>query len=155
MTSGKVEAIYIAHQRGEPTILVDQAHAVPGMGIEGDRYYGRLDIPSNHPRPAREITLIEMEAIESMNQVDGIHLQPGETRRNIITRGVALNDLVDHVFYVGTVQLRGVRLCQPCQYLADRTDPRVLASMSDRGGLRAEIVTEGIIQINDSITTTA
>ena len=154
MTSGKVEAIYIAHQQGEPTILVNQVHAVPGMGIEGDRYFGRHDIPSKHARPGREITLIELEAIESMNQEEGIPIKPGETRRNIITRGIALNELVDRVFYVGNVQLRGVRLCQPCQYLADRTDPRVLASMSDRGGLRAEIITEGIIHINDTITTT-
>jgi MOSC domain-containing protein YiiM len=155
MTRGKVEAIYIAHQQGEPTILVDQAHAVPGMGIEGDRYFGRHDISSKHARPGREITLIELEAIVSMNREEGIPINPGETRRNIVTRGIALNELVDRVFYVGNVQLRGVRLCQPCQYLADRTDPRVLASMSDRGGLRAEIVTEGIIHINDIITTTA
>ena len=155
MTSGKVVGIYIAHQRGEPTIVVDQAHAVPGMGIEGDRYFGRNDIPSSHGRPAREITLIEMEAIESMREADGIQITPDQTRRNIITHGIALNDLVDQLFCVGNVQLHGVRLCEPCQYLADRTDPRVLASMSNRGGLRAEIITEGIIHINDKITTTA
>ncbi|MGE5123797.1 MAG: MOSC domain-containing protein, partial [Acidobacteriaceae bacterium] len=89
-----------------------------------------------------------------MQAEDGIPITPSGTRRNIITRGVALNDLVDCLFYVGKVQLRGLRLCEPCQYLADRTDPRLLTSMLNRGGLRAEIVTEGYININDIITTT-
>jgi MOSC domain-containing protein YiiM len=64
-----------------------------------------------------------------------------------------LNDLVGHLFSIGTIQLRGVRLCEPCQYLANRTDPRILSSMTHRGGLRADIITEGIIHINDIITT--
>lgn len=153
MTSGTVTGIYIAHQRGEPTISVKQAHAVPGMGIEGDRYYGRNDLPSRHAKPGRQITLIEIEAIESMQKEDGIPITPDQTRRNIITQGIALNALVDRKFYVGDVQLVGVRLCEPCQYLADRTDPRVVTSMSNRGGLRAEIISEGIIHINDTITT--
>lgn len=153
MARGKVEGIYIAHQRGEPTYAITQAHAVPGMGIEGDRYFGRSDIPSRHGKPAREITLVAMEAIESLQQDDGIQIAPGETRRNIITRGIELNELVDRLFYVGNVQLKGIRLCEPCQYLADRTDPRVLSSMTNRGGLRAEIITEGIIHVNDPIIT--
>ncbi len=154
MTDGKVVGIYIAHQRGEPTILVEQVHAVPGMGLEGDRYFGRSDIPSRHAKPAREITFVEIEAIESMEAEDGIPITPAETRRNIITRGIALNGLVDRLFYVGNVQVRGLRLCEPCQYLADRTDSRLLTSMSNRGGLRAEIVTDGYINIDDIITTT-
>jgi MOSC domain-containing protein YiiM len=155
MTSGKVEGIYIARKKGEPTIFVEHAHAVPGMGIEGDRYFGQQDSTTRHAKPGREITLIEMESIESMSQEDGIQISPGQTRRNIITRGIALNKLVDHQFSIGSVQLHGVRLCEPCQYLASRTDLRVLTSMAHRGGLRAEIITEGIIHINDLITVPA
>jgi len=154
MTTGTVEAIYIATHQGEPTFPVEQIRAVPGMGLEDDRYYGRKDIPSSYPNPAREVTLIEMEAIEAMQRVDGINISPMQTRRNITTRGISLNDLVNSLFFIGDVQLKGVRLCEPCQYLADRTDPRLLNSMSHRGGLRAEIITEGIIRIHDIITTT-
>jgi len=96
--------------------------------------------------------LIEMEAIESMRDDEGINISPEQTRRNILTRGISLNELVDHDFSVGDVQLHGVRLCEPCQYLADRTDQRVLQSMVHRGGLRADVVSAGIIRINDLIT---
>jgi MOSC domain-containing protein YiiM len=56
------------------------------------------------------------------------------------------------LFFIGNIQLRGVRLCEPCQYLADRTDPRILKAMAHRGGLRADIITEGNIHIDDTIT---
>jgi MOSC domain-containing protein YiiM len=153
MTSGKVVGIYIAKNQGDQTILVDHAHVVPGMGIEGDRYFKTSINPDAHPKPGREITLVEMEAIESMQEVDGVEITPGQTRRNIVTRGIVLNDLVGRLFHIGSIQLRGVRLCEPCQYLANQTDPRILRTMAHRGGLRADIITEGVIHINDSITT--
>ena len=153
MTIGKVVAIYIAKKRGEPTVLVEQAHVVPGMGIAGDRYFNHSSNRDIHSKPGREITLIEMEAIESMRDVDRLQITPDQTRRNIVTSGIALNNLVGHLFSVGNIQMRGVRLCEPCQYLANRTDPRLLVSMAHRGGLRAEIITDGIIHTNDIITT--
>lgn len=150
--SGIVKAIYIANAKGEPTTLVDQVHVIPGLGIEGDRYYQLLLNPDKPPKPGRELTLIELEAVEYMRDVDGVQITPEQTRRNIITSGITLNDLVGCEFQIGNVQLRGLRLCEPCQYLADHTDTRVLQSMVHRGGLRAEIITEGIICINDIIT---
>ena len=151
MTAGKVEAIYIAPQRGEPTVSVPEVHVVPGMGIVGDRYYLPRTSPTSGSKPGKELTLVAIEAIEDMQNQDGIRITPAETRRNIITRGVSLNDLVGRDFFIGEIKLRGVRLCNPCQYLADRTDPRVLSSMAQRGGLRAEVITEGNIHINDII----
>lgn len=153
MHFGKVEGIYITPHRGEPTILVEQVHVVPGMGIEGDRYFTQPGKSGDHSKPGREITLIEMEAIEAICQEDDIYITPDQTRRNIVTRGVSLNDLVGRVFKIGTIQLRGIRLCEPCNYLASRTDPRIMHTMAHRGGLRAEIISEGIIHINDIITT--
>ena len=153
MSIGKVEGIYISPNRGEPTMLIDQAHVVPRMGIEGDRYFTRHGTRKADSKPGREITLIEMEAIEAICQEDGISITPDQTRRNIVTRGVSLNDLVGQHFKIGTIQLRGIRLCEPCNYLAGRTDPRILHSMAHRGGLRAEIISEGIIHINDVIIT--
>jgi MOSC domain-containing protein YiiM len=151
VSTGKVVAIYIAPSQGEPTMYVDQAHLVPGRGIEGDRYYNPTGTSGINPNPERELTLIEIEVIEAICQEDGIPLTPDQTRRNIITRGIPLNDLVGQVFTIGNIKLRGIRLCEPCNYLAGRTDPRILSSMAHRGGLRAQIISEGFIHLNDAI----
>ena len=152
VSSGMVMAIYIAPSRGEPTIAVDQAHLVPGKGIEGDRYFSPIKMTENNPNPEKELTLIEYESIDAIRQDDGISLTPAQTRRNIITRGISLNDLVGREFSIGDIKVKGIRLCEPCNYLAGRTDPRILSSMAHRGGLRAQIITEGVIHPNDSIT---
>jgi MOSC domain-containing protein YiiM len=150
MTAAQVVGIYIATHHGEPTIRVEQAHLIPGRGIEGDRFFIQ-DTSNNNQRSDREITLIEMEAIETVHQEDCIQISPDQTRRNIVTRGIRLNELVGKVFAVGEIQLRGIRLCEPCDYLASRTDPRVKQSFSHRGGLRASILTEGNIRLSDTI----
>ena len=152
MTNGRVEGIYISPNRGEPTIFVEHVHVVPGMGIEGDRYFKPPGTTEARSKPGCELTLIEIEAIEAICKEDGIQITPDKTRRNIVTRGVSLNELVGSVFTIGNIQLRGVRLCEPCNYLANQTDPRILNSMAHRGGLRAEIISEGIIHIKDVIT---
>ena len=150
--AGKVVAIYIAPAQGEPTVYIEQAHLVPRMGIEGDRYYYLAQKSGKDSKSGHALTLVEMEAIEAICQQDGIPLTPDQTRRNIVTRGISLNDLVGRVFTIGAIQVRGVKLCEPCSYLAGRTDPRILSSMVNRGGLRAEIISEGIINLNDIIT---
>lgn len=152
MGDGTVEAIYIAPSRGAETIYMEHVHVVPGMGIEGDRYFDQPGPGGIHSKPGRELTLVESEAIEAICSKDGIPLSPDKTRRNIVTRGVSLNDLVGVEFMIGEVRVRGIRLCEPCDYLAGRTDPRILVSMVHRGGLRANILTEGIIQIHDRIS---
>jgi MOSC domain-containing protein YiiM len=151
MAHGKVVGIYITPERGQPTLSVEQIYVLPGKGIKGDRYFRQTEKGEVHSKSGQEITLIEMEAIESLVSA-GIQVTPGETRRNIITAGVPLNDLVDCSFMVGDIQLKGVRLCEPCNYLANLTDSRILAALAHRGGLRAEIITEGSIHLNDTIT---
>jgi MOSC domain-containing protein YiiM len=151
MAIGKVIGIYIAQNQGDKTVSVNQVHVVPGKGIEGDRYFNKPTNSEGKLVTGREITLIEMEVIESMRDVDGLQITADQTRRNIVTRGISLNDLVGQLFNVGNIQLRGIRLCEPCQYLANRTDPRILKVMAHRGGLRADILTEGIIHVNDII----
>jgi MOSC domain-containing protein YiiM len=131
---------------------MEQVHVLPGHGIQGDRYFQKPGASNAKTRTGREITLIEIEAIESMCQ-DGVRITPDQTRRNIITRGIALNDLVGKTFMVGEIQLKGIRLCEPCDYLASRTDPKIKQSMVHRGGLRADILSEGAVHIDDPITT--
>ena len=97
------------------------------------------------------MTLIEIEALEALRRDYEIELEPGAARRNIVTRGVALNHLVGREFSVGGVRLRGVRLCEPCAHLEKLSRKGVLRSLVHRGGLRADILSEGTIRPGDPV----
>ncbi|MCI0409312.1 MAG: MOSC domain-containing protein [Acidobacteria bacterium] len=130
---------------------VNEVHAVPGKGLEGDRYFTQTGTYSKKPRPDREVTLIEIEAIEALAREYKIALEPGAARRNIVTRGVPLNHLVGQEFRVGDVTLRGLRLCEPCAHLERLSHAGVREALIHRGGLRAQILTDGTIRVRDSI----
>ena len=130
---------------------VPHARAVPGRGLEGDRYFHQVGTYSNKPRPDSEVTLIEMEAIEALKQEHGIELDAGDARRNIVTRQVPLNHLVGREFQVGEVTLHGIRLCEPCSHVEKLTRTGVLRGLIHRGGLRAQILTDGAIRIGDAV----
>lgn len=149
--AGSVIAIYITPTPAAPTQSVEQVRAVPGMGLEGDRYFGPAGEGHKRPGAGRAITLIEIEAIQALQSELGVPFTAAESRRNIVTQNVPLNHLVGQEFQIGQVRLRGVRLCEPCTHLADLTDPRVSSALVHRGGLRAEILNEGIIHVGDPI----
>jgi MOSC domain-containing protein YiiM len=96
--------------------------------------------------------LIESEAIEALKRDYGIELQPGDSRRNIVTRGVPLNHLVGCEFKIGAVTLRGIELCEPCAHLQKLTQQGVVRGLVHRGGLNAEILTDGLIRPGDAVT---
>ncbi len=151
--SGTVEGIYIAAQAEALPSPVDAATAVAGKGLEGDRYFDDEGTFSDDPRSdGRDITLVEAEAVEGLARDTGIELTPAETRRNVLTRGVALNDLVGRRFTVGEVECVGRRLCDPCDHLQKLTQPGVLKGLVDRGGLRADVVRGGVIRSGDEVT---
>lgn len=152
MWKGIIVAISIAPAEGKPMISLDEAHAVPGRGLAGDRYFLGTGYFSPHHSPSHELTLIEGETIDALNEeYPDLHLQLGDTRRNLVTRGVPLNHLVGHVFQVGAVRLRGMRLCQPCLHIAQLTHHHVLSGLVNRGGLRAQILTDGMIYNGDPV----
>ena len=151
MPIGKLVAIYITAETGRPMVEVPQAQAIPGTGLEGDRYASGSGLYSNTPGTGRQVTLVEAEAIEALNQEENLGLKAIQTRRNLLTRGVPLNHLVGKEFRVGAVMLRGVRLCEPCDYLAGLTQPEVLPGLVHRGGLRADILSSGVIRPDDEI----
>ena len=80
-----------------------------------------------------------------------VELAPGESRRNLVTRGVALNHLVGRDFQIGEVKARGIRLCEPCDHLQRVTGRELIKGLRHRGGLRAQILTQGTIRIGDSV----
>jgi MOSC domain-containing protein YiiM len=152
---GHVEAIHIAPAVGAPMVSLDRARADAGIGLEGDRYASRAGHWSDGEiadRDAdRDLTLIEAEVIEDLAATDGIVLAPGETRRNVTTRGIRLNDLVGRRFRVGDAECEGVRLCEPCQYLNDSIGKPILRPLVHRAGLRAKIRKGGEIAVGAEV----
>jgi MOSC domain-containing protein YiiM len=137
--AGQVEAIRIApehEQLPEPVESID----VTDEGLPGDRYFGRGDI-----------TLVEAEALEAFRDDTGIELTHVEIRRQVLTRGVRLNDLLGKRFRVGEVEAVGAEWCEPCNHIESITHPGVLKGMVHRAGLRADIVQPGRIAVGDQV----
>lgn len=149
--NGHVIAIQITSDAGEKMFSVREVKAVAGKGLEGDRYLSERGKFSDKPGPARQLTLIELEAIEALQREESVELTPLESRRNIVTRGVPLNHLVSKRFRLGDVIARGVKLCEPCEYLEEITQKKIISGLTHRGGLRAEILEGGIIRVGDKI----
>jgi MOSC domain-containing protein YiiM len=148
----KVVQILIATGPLESARSVSTATALPGYGLEGDRYALGKGTFSKHPQmPDSELTLIQQEHIESFVAESGIPFTAIDARRNIVTLGIDLNGLVGHEFTIGSVTIRGLRLCEPCNYLAKQTSAEVLRGLVHKGGLRAQILTTGEIRVGDKI----
>ena len=151
MNEGIVVSIHIALTGAAPMKSVPAVRTVPGKGLEGDRYFSGLGTYSNQAGSGRDVTLIEIEALEALQRDYQIDLDPGLFRRNIVTRGVPLNHLVGQEFRVGDTILRGTRLCEPCSHMEKLTRKGVMRGLIHRGGLRAEIVNGGTIRTGDTV----
>ena len=140
-----IERIYIRRTAGEPQIECDQVAMVAGAGIEGDRYFGC------HDEPGQNLTLVEAEEIEAFIKAQGRPYDLSITKRNFITRGVRLNELVGREFMIGDVRLRGVLLCEPCLFLGESlaTDKLSVAAAVEclvhKAGLRADVLMSGVV----------
>ena len=145
--AGRVETLAIADRAEASMQQVTAVRAIPGRGLEGDRYAKRAGTftPRGAQRAGYDLTLIEAEVLDELTLADGGRLGYAEARRNIVTRGVDLNGLVGHRFMVGEVECVGRRLCEPCAHLERLTRAGVLRGLIHKGGLRADIVTEGTI----------
>jgi MOSC domain-containing protein YiiM len=149
--TGQVISIQITSNAGEKMVQIKEARAIAGKGLEGDRYLNQTGKFSDKPGSGRQLTLIELESIEALQREQSIELSLVESRRNIVTHGVPLNHLVNRRFRLGEVVARGVRLCEPCEYLEELTQKKVIDGLIHRGGLRAEILQGGIIRVGDQV----
>lgn len=154
--AGRVERIHIAPDSGEDPEPVDEVDAVAGRGLRGDRYFedrGLWHQLEDPEQDASHVTFIEAEALEAIERDYDLTLDPGAHRRNITTRDIPLNHLVDEEFRVGEAVIRGVQLCEPCGYMqALAGEDGVGKALAHRGGLDAEIVESGTIAVGDSIS---
>jgi hypothetical protein len=144
--AGAVEGIFVAPKAGAPAQALQSVRALAGEGLEGDRHVaGTGTFPSGLPGSA--LTLIEAEVCESFAPP----LSGTEHRRNVVTRGIDLNALVGHEFLLGTVRCRGMRLCEPCTVVDRYASQPVLRALVHRGGLRADILQDGVVRVGDAI----
>jgi MOSC domain-containing protein YiiM len=146
-----LQSIWIVADAGQPLVAVAEAHAVPGRGLEGDRYYFTRGTFSNLSGAGRQVTLIEEETLDAVRKGDGLDLDEGRHRRNLVTSGIRLADLRDRCFRIGSAVFRGIRPCPPCDHLAGIVGPGVLQSLKDRGGYRADVIEEGVLRVGDRI----
>ncbi|ABD10391.1 MOSC domain-containing protein [Frankia sp. CcI156] len=151
MVAGRLVGIYTTPIRGTRMRAREAVRMIEGHGLEGDRYATGTGTYSARGGAGRAVTLIEREVIAAVAADAGVALAEWETRRNLVTEGVALLDLVGRTFRIDDVVLLGVRPCPPCSYLEQLTRPGVWSALRDRGGLRADVVRGGTVPIGATI----
>lgn len=150
-TGGSVEGIFISPEFEQLPEPIEEIEVVPGKGIRGDRYFLAEGRESAGEEAGYDLTLIEAEALEALEAEQGIELTAAESRRNVLTRGVGLNDLLGKRFRVGEIECEGVELCEPCSHLEKLTRPGVLRGMVHRAGLCAHVLSGGSIRVGDAV----
>ena len=149
---GAVEGIFLVGPEGATTEAVERVRVVAGRGPEGDRHFRGPRARLNEEGMGRDLTLIEAEALEGLAAGHGLELEPGEHLRNVVTRGVRLDDLIGRPFRVGGVRCVGVEPCHPCRRLERLTGRTgLLKGLARRGGLRADVVRSGEIAVGDVV----
>lgn len=148
---GRVAGIFITALAGVMPVRVARALAVAGRGLDGDRYGSGTGTWSGRPGGGRQLTLIAQEDLDAVARISGIRIDAAASRRNVLTTGIDLRVLVGKRFRVGEALCLGIRLCEPCSYLEEKTQPGVLRAFVHRAGLRADIIEGGEIAVGDRL----
>ncbi len=150
--TGRIAAIFVAPARHAEQIAVDAVQLKAGKGIVGDRFFG-----FRQKQPGLNLTLIEWEAIEEFMRIYKLSIPMNGTRRNLVTQGIRLNELVGETFKVGHVLCRGVELCEPCKVMAKQfpvsalAQTEIIEAFTRKGGIRVQVLTDGVIELGDKI----
>ena len=143
---GQVVQIGIVNSKGDQIQKVDLVEAIKGKGLLNDRKF------EENNQNERQVTLIEIENINHFNKISKTNIPAVDFRRNIITKDIKLNDLLDKEFFVGNVKLKAHDLCRPCKYLQEKLkQENFIKEFLHTGGLRCEIMSSGKISIGDLI----
>lgn len=147
---GRVAGLFIAPASAGPMVSQVQVRAFADRGLEGDRFF--RDSWNDVKRPDKAVSLIEAETLELAAKELGVESIADQTRRNIVTQGVPLIDLLHREFTIGGVRMCGIRLFEPCGHLIKVTGmPKIFAALHHRSGLKAEILTSGTISVGDRV----
>lgn len=146
MEEPRVVGLFTATRAGEPMTSHESISLVPGLGIPGDRYATRLGHWSDPRWRDQQLTLVEAELL------DELALPPDGLRRNIVVRGMELQDLIGLEFAIGDAVMRGKRICAPCRYIGElNARPGLLQALDGRGGIRVSIVGPGTVRVGDPV----
>lgn len=152
LAQGRVVAIFSAPVSGADQQSFQRVELIAGQGLASDRYCS-----SEQDYPGQNLTLIEREEIERFNAEYQQNISLDATRRNVITEGIRLNDLVGRQFRIGELTVRGVELCEPCKTLGERlagnglSVAQVVKAFVHRGGLRVDVLASGEMAVGDGI----
>ena len=142
----KILNICIAEDHGKKLTNVKGVDVIAGKGLINDRHF------KHNNKNIHQITLIEIENINYYNKITGTTISPEEFRRNIVTQGIRLNDLVGKEFFVGSIKLKAHDLCRPCKYLQKTLNQKnTIKELLLKGGIRCEILNDGKIVVGDKI----
>ena len=152
MTTASIRQIFVSPASGEAMQVRTEVLAFAGQGLEGDRFRQPEGWATED---GRQMTLVARESLADIEAETGIAIPAGKSRRNIITDGVRLNDLVGRRFALGDVVCEGVEICQPCAKMGEvlnEDKAKVVKALVHRSGLRARILSGGTIHAGDTIT---
>ena len=142
----KIIKIGITEINNKRITEVNSIDLVTGKGVVGDRHFKDYNDPFNH------LSIIESESIDEYNKKYNLDIPYLDFRRNIVTRGIRLNDLIDKKILIGEVRLGMIDLCRPCRHLSEKLDKEnIIKEFLRKGGIRCEILNDGKISINDQI----
>jgi len=148
---GRVISIFVAPKSADEMVPLSSVRALADRGLEGDRFF--RDSWNAIARSDKAVSFIEDEVLELAAEELGLESIAQKTRRNIVTRGVPLIDLLHREFVVGDVRMRGIRLFEPCGHLVQVSKlPGIFKALNHRSGLKAAILTDGVIGVGDRIT---
>ena len=136
----------ITINNNQPINEVKSIDVLANQGVIGDRHFSKFNDPYN------QLSLIEAENIDYYNIKFGLNIPYINFRRNIITKGIKLNDLVGKKLKIGKVELEGIDLCRPCKHLSEFLGQNnIIKEFLRRGGLRCQILTSSTIEVGDKI----
>jgi len=150
--TGRVESIHIIRGIDMPVERLDAVRVHAGRGLEGDRHTPPEG--GSHEPGEFALTLVEAEALQAVRDEHGIDLSDGRSRRQVMTRGIRLNDLVGREFRVGTIRCRAVELCEPCTHLQEMTAPGVTLSFARKDGAWTAVSPASLALNHDAVDTT-
>ncbi len=142
----KVYKLGITNNNNQKIREVNSIEVLANQGIIGDRHFKEFNDPYS------QLSLIESENIDYYNVKYGLNIPYIDFRRNIITKGIRLNDLIGKKFLVGGVELEGIDLCRPCRHLCELLDQdNIIKEFLRRGGLRCQILSSSSIEVGNKI----
>lgn len=146
---GTVEDIFVTSKGSTPMERVEEIRVVEGRGIEGDRYAEGTGFWTQYGDVC-EVTLIQGEHLDEI-EAEGLKVKNGEHRRNIVIRGVDLQDLRNRKFRIGEATLRYARPRPPCRHVQDMTEAGMTKALRNRGGICVDVARGGTICAGDEL----